>query len=199
MSAMTILQNYPKHETDIQSLADTARKIQSGSIKLEFDKELYSQLASKKVRVLVKAAQKMFKDVDQSSLPSWKDDRRHDDDDDDDDHTVTRKLTYEELININQPGIRVPGYSDLSLTDKVRIQHILKIFKYAMPVQGPIRMGYLVKRGGGKQGLFSRKTLKLRWFVIENEKLSYYKVCFCFCFVFFCCCWHIIEQQKKYI
>ncbi|ETO14932.1 RabGAP/TBC domain-containing protein, partial [Reticulomyxa filosa] len=164
VSAMTILLTYPKHETDVQSLADTARKIQKGLIKLEFDKELYSQLATKKVRKLVRIAQQMFKNVDQESSPSRNKDSNE-----------TRKSTYEEWINDNQPGIRVPGYCDLTLSDKLRIQQILKVYKSITSTQDPIRMGYLVKRGGGKGGLFSRKTLKLRWFVIENEKLAYYK------------------------
>ncbi|ETO30976.1 hypothetical protein RFI_06141, partial [Reticulomyxa filosa] len=168
LSAMAILQKYPKHETDIQSLTNTARKIQQGLIKLEFDKELHTQLASEEVCDLVKEANKMFRHIDQKSSPSWQNENNQ--------IIETRKTTLEELISDSNPGIRVPGYCHLTPQDKAHIQEILfYAYRYSMPSQHPMRMGYLVKRGSGKQGFFSRQSLKLRWFVIENQTLAYYK------------------------
>ncbi|ETO20402.1 hypothetical protein RFI_16814 [Reticulomyxa filosa] len=166
MSAMTILQNYPKTETDVESLTSTARKIQQGSIKLEFDNELHTQLASEEVRTLLDEAKKMFTNIDQQSYPPpWRASG-------DLSQTTTTTTTTTTL----PPDIRIPGCLDLSPAEKWRAHHaLLNAYPNAVSTNQPIRMGYLVKRGGGEEGFFSRQSLKLRWFVIEHEKLTYYK------------------------
>ncbi|ETO09598.1 RabGAP/TBC domain-containing protein, partial [Reticulomyxa filosa] len=167
MSAIAILQNYPKDVTDIQLLTKTARKIQQGVIKLEFDKDLHTQVSGEEISQMGKDARKMLENVDHESFPLSQGDVDN----------PSPTPSYKELMSNNvQPSVRVPGYSHLSPEDKMRMQCILfKAYRNAVPKLEPLRMGYLIKRGEGKEGIFARSSLKLRWFVIEKERLSYYK------------------------
>jgi len=76
----------------------------------------------------------------------------------------------------NGPDVRVPGFGDMTPAHKYEIKkQIAAHFGPSLAKKGRLRMGYLVKRGAGDTFLFSRKTLKLRWFVIKDNKLIYYR------------------------
>ena len=172
MTIIAILQNYPKEKIDIESLAMTARYIQNGQIKpFEFisdNKELYSEIkSSAKMRDYSQESIYLFNEIkDYSTLPTPNTNINSNDQDPD---------FYD---YIKGPDIRIPGFGDITPTQKYLVKKII-LSSYGTTIKlknGYIRQGYLVKRGSGDQSFFARKNLKIRWFVInEQKKMSYYK------------------------
>ena len=171
ITAIAILQNYPKDEVDIKQLAKTARDIKAGLIKLQFDRALRSDCTeAEMIAQMSREAMKIFsnkttrKVYDSYPLPK----------------KSTRRWTVAELVQNDEqrPDVGVPGYLSLSKRDKLRIKRII-LRHYGLQMKpspdGVLRMGYLVKKGDGAAGLFSRDSLKLRWFVVRRRHLYYYK------------------------
>merc|ERR1712228_282216 len=169
MTIISLLQNYPKQETNIGSLALAARQIQKGQIKFDFvsdNKELYSQIKSNDMGNYFKYSHLLFNEIkDYATWPPMNSNNDRSD------------VSHDFYSYINGPDIRIPGFGEITPSQKYLVKKIIHSnYGTTIPQNAFIRKGYLVKRGSGDQSFFARKNLKIRWFVInKNKQFAYYK------------------------